>query len=156
MKAIQLPKLIRRNLRPISEREFYHAHEWKFVMLFVAFPVLDGILPKRYSREKLIWQYYQNHFFSFYVSRYLDHLAQLIDATHILCGSKISFERLREARTLLSSFVDNFEPLYGESNMVFNIHLLTHLADCVRFIGPLFAYSNYNFEDQIGHLVSLQ
>lgn len=39
--------------------------------------------------------------------------------------------------------------------MVFNVHLLQHLPDCVRLIGPLFAYSNYCFEDNIGHLVEL-
>lgn len=78
-----------------------------------------------------------------------------MDATHILCSSEISLERLQYAETLLSSFVDDFEEIYGESNMVFNVHLLSHLADCVRHIGPLFAYSNYSFEDNIGHLVSL-
>lgn len=82
-------------------------------------------------------------------------MAQLIDATHILCSSKISREKLQLAQNLLCSFVQDFEILYGESNMYFNIHLLLHLTDCVRFIGPLFAYSNYSFEDNIGHLVKL-
>lgn len=82
-------------------------------------------------------------------------MAQLIDATHILCSTTISHEKLQEANRLLCSFVDEFEILYGEQRMVFNVHLLAHLADCVRFIGPLYAYSNYNFEDHIGHLVSL-
>lgn len=40
--------------------------------------------------------------------------------------------------------------------MVFNIHLAKHLTDCVKFLGPLFAYSNYCFEDNIGHLISLK
>lgn len=52
--------------------------------------------------------------------------------------------------------MDSFEFLYGQSNMMFNVHLLKHLADCVRSIGPLHTYSNYNFEDHIGHLVALQ
>lgn len=43
----------------------------------------------------------------------------------------------------------------GESNTVFNVHMIRHLPDCVKFLGPLWAYSNYCFEDQIGHLVSL-
>lgn len=87
--------------------------------------------------------------------RYLNHLAKLIDAVHILCGSKISFAQLKEAKLLLQSFVDEFEQFYGESRMVFNIHLLTHLAECVKFIGPLPCYSNYHFEDYIGRLVAL-
>lgn len=39
--------------------------------------------------------------------------------------------------------------------MVYNVHQLTHLTDCVRLNGPLFTYSNYCMEDNIGHLVSL-
>lgn len=81
-------------------------------------------------------------------------MAQLIDAIHILCGENIECEKLQLADQLLHSFVDNFELLYGESQMVFNVHLLKHLANCVRNIGPLFTYSNYHFEDNIGHLVS--
>lgn len=82
-------------------------------------------------------------------------MAKLIDATHILCSTHISLEKIDEAEQLLYSFCDDFEILYGESNSVFNVHLLRHIAECVRNVGPLFAYSNYNFEDQIGHLVSL-
>lgn len=87
--------------------------------------------------------------------RYLKHLAKLIDATHMLCSSHIPHHKINEAEQLLYSFCDDFEILYGESNTVFNVHLLRHLAECVRNIGPLFAYSNYHFEDQIGHLVAL-
>lgn len=82
-------------------------------------------------------------------------MAKLVDATHILCGTRISFEKIDEANGLLTSFSDSFEDLYGEINSVSNVHILRHLADCVKFIGPLFAYSNYHFEDYIGHLVSL-
>lgn len=82
-------------------------------------------------------------------------MAKLIDAIHILRGSNITDERLQEAHQLLNSFADDFEVLYGESNMVYNVHLLRHLTDCVKFIGPLSCYSNYIFEDFIGHLISL-
>lgn len=83
-------------------------------------------------------------------------MAQLIDAVHILSSNSISIIDLERAEQLLFSFVDNFELLYGETNTVFNIHIARHLADCVRSIGPLSTYSNYCFEDHIGHLVSLQ
>lgn len=48
MQSLRLPNLIRRNLRPLSEREYYHAYEWKFILLFVAYPLLKDILPIRY------------------------------------------------------------------------------------------------------------
>lgn len=82
-------------------------------------------------------------------------MAKLIDAMHILCGENISPNKIQEADNLLRSFVNEFESLYGEHKMVFNVHLLLHLADCVRNLGPLHMYSNYHFEDHIGHLVSL-
>lgn len=44
---IQFPKQIRRNLRQFSEREYFKAHEWKNILLYVAYPVLNGILPTR-------------------------------------------------------------------------------------------------------------
>lgn len=75
---------------------------------------------------------------------------------HILCSQRISPQKLETAGQLLSSFTEQFEILYGQSNVVFNIHLAKHLTDCVKFLGPLFAYSNYCFEDHIGHLISLQ
>lgn len=86
----------------------------------------------------------------------MNHLAQLIDATHILSSDRISISSLERAEQLLFSFVENVEHLYGEINTVFNMHVARHLADCVRLIGPICTYSNYCFEDHIGHLVSLQ
>lgn len=82
-------------------------------------------------------------------------MAKLVDAIHVLCSSSISSEQIKCANRMLLSFVDEFEILYGEANMVYNVHQLRHLADCVELNGPLFAYSNYCMEDNIGHIVSL-
>lgn len=73
---------------------------------------------------------------------------------HILNSTRISEKRRKKANGLLKSFVDEFEELYGENNMVYNIHQLKHLGECVSRNGPLFAYSAYALEDYIGHLVS--
>lgn len=48
MKEIRLPNTIRRHFRPLSEREYFHAYEWKFILLFAAYPILKGILHERY------------------------------------------------------------------------------------------------------------
>lgn len=155
MKQIQFPKLVRRNVRTFSERHYFKAHEWKIILLFVAYPILKDILPERYTKKKFLSNIYLN-LFIFPTLRNLNHLAQLIDAVHILTSNRISMSNLEKAEHLLSSFVENFEFLYGEKNTVFNVHVARHLADCVRSIGPLSTYSNYCFEDHIGHLVSLQ
>lgn len=36
--------------------------------------------------------------------------------------------------------------------MTYNVHLLTHLAECVEQNGPLWAYSNFHFESNNGVL----
>lgn len=95
-------------------------------------------------------------FFHIFSQRYLNHLTLLISAIHILTNENTSLQKLEHAEQLLTTFVKEFVSLYGATNFVFNIHLLLHLPNCVRFIGPLFTYSNYCFEDHIGHLLSLQ
>lgn len=86
--------------------------------------------------------------------RYLKHLGKLVDTIHILCSTCIDEKLWKKANSLLKSFVIDFEDLYGKSNMVYNVHQLNHLAECVRKNGPLFGYSNYPMEDYIGHLVT--
>lgn len=39
--------------------------------------------------------------------------------------------------------------------MTYNVHLLLHLADCVRHCGPLWAYSAFHFEGNNGVLIKL-
>lgn len=82
-------------------------------------------------------------------------MAKLVDAMHILNSEMMSDRKLRKANRLLISFVDEFQDLYGAENMVYNVHQLRHLGECVLRNGPLFTYSNYPMEDFIGHLVSL-
>lgn len=52
-------------------------------------------------------------------NRYLNHLGKLVDAMHILNGTCISETQRKKAKKLLNSFVDEFEDLYGEMNMVY-------------------------------------
>lgn len=84
----------------------------------------------------------------------MDHLLKWIESVQILCRKQIEENELRRARILLEESVKEYEEIYGHYNMVFNIHLLLHTADCVQKNGPLFVYSNYCFEDYIGHLIS--
>lgn len=84
----------------------------------------------------------------------MKHLVKLIDAMHILSGTCITDTKLHTASNLLTSFVDEFEILYGDKNMVYNIHQLKHLVECVMKNGPLSTYSNYAMEDRIGNMVT--
>lgn len=73
----------------------------------------------------------------------------------MLSSTSITTLQLQKAKQLLLSFVIEFEQLYGEENMVFNVHQLLHMAECVENNGSLFLYSTYSMEDHIGHLISL-
>lgn len=88
--------------------------------------------------------------------RYAVHFAKLVDSMHILNSTQvhISESKRKKANKLLLSFVEDFEDLYGEDNMVYNVHQLKHVGECVVRNAPLFTYSNYPMEDYIGHLVS--
>lgn len=44
---IKLPTQLKRNLRPLSEKHFYKASEWRTLLLHVQ--VLSNILPDRYT-----------------------------------------------------------------------------------------------------------
>lgn len=60
-----------------------------------------------------------------------------------------------KADTLLLEFTYRFQMLYGESEMTFNIHLLSHLGKSVRCCGPLWAHSAFPFESANGSLLKL-
>lgn len=87
--------------------------------------------------------------------RCFNHLVKLIEAVHVLNRDKISVNDLEKCNMLLNSLVEEFEQIYGQTNMVYNVHLLLHTAKCVEKNGPLFCYSNYATEDNLGHLLSL-
>lgn len=51
---------------------------------------------------------------------------------------------------MLRLFVNDFGRLYGERELVSNVHQLLHLALCVRRYGPLHCFSAFIYEDLNG------
>ena len=45
--------------------------------------------------------------------------------------------------------------LSDDKNVTMNVHLVSHLADCVRNWGPLWSYTCFVFESMNGHLKKL-
>lgn len=133
LSQIKLPKSACRLTRPISDMKFWKASEWRNWLLFCSFPVLSDLLPRRF----------------------LEHYALLITAIYILLKENVTGNDLNNATRLLENFVVEFQILYGEINMVFNIHLLTHLSKCVSMFGPLWNFSLFNYESCNGHLIKL-
>lgn len=121
-----------RKPRTTDERKFWKAHEFKYWLLFYGIPCLKGTLKQIY----------------------LNHFSLLSEAIFIFLKSKITPSEFEKASNNLKKFVKDFQTLYGEHNMMYNVHLLEHLPKCVKDCGPPWAYSNFNFESNNGSLVN--
>lgn len=133
LRSIRPPHCITRLPRSIEERGFWKASEWRQWLLFYALPCLLGVLPQLYWR----------------------HLCKLSEAVHILLQDSLTLHDIKRAEELLQAFVGRVEALYGVGAMTFNMHLLLHLANSVRSLGPLWAHSAFVFEGGNGKLKSL-
>ncbi|KAJ6647760.1 hypothetical protein Bhyg_02983, partial [Pseudolycoriella hygida] len=131
IKTITPLRTFSRKPRPVDERPFWKAHEFKYWLLYSGVPCLNGFLNQTY----------------------LTHFSLLSDAIFIFLKTKITPADNQKALNNLKKFVSDFESLYGQENMVYNVHLLEHLPKCVNDCGPLWAYSNFNFESNNGSLV---
>lgn len=124
--CFQNPQLITRSPRPIDLINLWKASEWRSWLLFYCLICLKGILPKKY----------------------LVHLAKLVAAIEIRLGSSISQEDLNRAHNLLVEFVVYFQEYFGKDQMTYSIHLLLHLVQNVRNLGPLFVHDAFCFENE--------
>lgn len=121
---------ISRMPRSLEQRNMYKANEFRNWVLYYSIPSLYSILPRKY----------------------LDHFALFSKSLYLLLQSKISQNDVHLARQYITKFVIEYEQYYGSNHMTYNVHLLTHLPDCVLENGPLWAYSNFHFESNNGAL----
>lgn len=126
-------KSFTRKSRSIEERKYWKANELKYWLLFYAKPCLKGSMS----------------------GKFFDHFCLLSDAMFIFSKTHISRADFRDASAKLMKFTTQYEKYYGLENMVYNVHLLDHIPECVDNCGPLWAYSNFHFEDNNGYLSSM-
>lgn len=130
LQRLKLPSEISQPPRPLKNRVFWEASEWRAFVLFYAVAVLPGMLN----------------------SPFLAHYLELSFSIHILLQESISHHDIEKASQFLRRFVMNMKDLYGEENVSFNCHQLIHLAESVRNWGPLWATSAFTFERNNGNL----
>ena len=123
LQGIDVPGEISGASRPISERKFWKASEWR-TFIFYSLIVLHDILPLQYLK----------HFFLF------------------VFGDSISSDAINYAEVCLTKLVIQTEVVYGLKSCTFNVHQLIHLADSVRNCGPLWASAALMFESN-NHLL---
>lgn len=129
IKNCKLPFECQRTVRELKDVKYWKAHEWKTWMI-IAVPLLKGILSDCFVK----------------------HFSKFARAIYILSKRTISTEELEISAKLVEEFCNLIPDLYGLSFCTFNIHLASHVVDCVRKWGPLWAYSLFQFENYNGVL----
>lgn len=122
---------ISRKPRSLSEKAKFKANEYRNLLLYYLTFSLDGLLPKKY----------------------IEHFRLLSSSIYKLLETKITLDEISEAESKFNLFANQFEDLYGVENVTTNLHLLRHIANSVRYHGPLWAQSAFGFESNNGLLV---
>ena len=134
LSQIKPPNNISRMPRSIEENlKYLKASELRSFLLYYGPAVLKGVLDD-----------------SLY-----EHFLLLSDSIHILLGSSITETELRRAAMMLQMFCLKVPILYGVRFSTANVHLLLHLVDSVKALGPLWTHSCFSFEDKNGYLLKL-
>lgn len=128
--AIKPISEMKRKPRSIFERSTWVAEEYRYMLLFY--------LP--YALQNLI------------DVKLLHHFRKFSYAMQILLKSRITHDEINIAGKMLNEFADDFEVLYGKDLVTMNLHLLRHLSSVVRDSGPLWSYSVFGFERNMGRL----
>lgn len=90
-------------------------------------------------------------------SSYYEHFLKLSKSIYIFNKSLITRDEFQDASRLIIEFVDEFEMLYGEAGMKYNVHALIHIPSCVLNLGPLHCYSLFAYESKnnfVNHYVN--
>ncbi|XP_052128883.1 uncharacterized protein LOC127751366 [Frankliniella occidentalis] len=133
MQKVCLPNFVQCGVRTLSNLSLWKGQHMKIFLLYLALPVLEGILPV---------QYY-NHFATF------------IHCLYVLNSSSISPEDLIFCSKELDTFVRQFQELYGERHMTINIHNTLHLCFVVNNLGPMRCFSCFPFESLNGEMLKM-
>lgn len=125
MRKILPPTELTRTPRPLDELKRFKATEFKHFLLYYSLPILKDMLPTTYYK----------------------HWSLLVYAITKLNGNEITEADLRSATNALRKFVFGVQDLYKKEFMKYNVHLLLHLPESVKYFGALWAWSAFPYED---------
>lgn len=131
--SIKPPAFIVRKPRSMEQRANFKASEYRSLLLFYLPVCLQGVLP----------------------SAYVKHVQRFSGAMYKLLKQEISDDEVNQAEHMLYVFVREHQILFGKEAMVMVVHLLKHIAESVRQLGPLWCQSAFAFERNNGCLLKL-
>lgn len=79
-------------------------------------------------------------------ANYFDHLLSYIVFLRILCNEEVTSQDREDAEILIHDFIEKFSSLYGNENILYNLHGHLHLVKQVERFGPLNKHSAFAFE----------
>lgn len=133
LKKVCLPNFVQCGIRSITNLALWKGLHIKIFILYLALPILAGILPQEY----------------------LDHFACYVHCLYILNSSSISPDSLLFCENALKKFVKQFQVLYGVRFMTINVHNTLHLPFVVNNLGPMRCYSCFPFESLNGEMLRM-
>lgn len=123
--SIKAAHVVGRLSRPISQRDKWKAKEWENWILYYSVPIFSLVIT-----DKTI----------------LRHWCLLVDASHTILQTDITFNQLNKANEFLYEFVSKVEELYSLNAMTYNVHQLLHVIRSIIDWGPIWAHSAFAFE----------
>lgn len=125
MEKILPPSEISRTPRLLKDLKNFKGSEFRNFLLHYSLAVLKDLLPNAYYK----------------------HWSLLVYAITKFNSNEITEAEFRSATDALREFVFQVEDLYGEEFMKYNVHLLLHLPEAVKYFGALWAWSTFPYED---------
>lgn len=125
----EFPSDINRKLRSLQFVHFFKATEFRTILLYLGIVAFKDVLDKK------------NY----------THFLQLSLAVRLCsCRTYVDKQSLKKvARRLFSEYCANFVRLYGDNEVVSNIHNICHISDDVHEYGSLPETSTYPFENYL-------
>ena len=68
----------------------------------------------------------------------------------MLCKHNILIQDALEAQTLLVTFNERIEGLYGSQSCTMNMHLHCHIFECILDMGPIYYFRCFPYERMNG------
>jgi len=128
-----IPRDFARKPRTLQEYKTWKATELRQFLIYSGPVVLRGILP----------------------TTLYEHFLALSVAIRILLTQELLDHYLQYAQDLLKYFVASFGVIYGQDQLVYNVHSLIHIPDDAKKYGTLDCVSAFQFETFLGRLKKL-